>query len=660
MQFLYPAVLWFLFALSIPVIIHLFSFRRAKRLNFSSLKNLRLVKNHSDTKNNLKRYLILLSRILFLLLLILCFAGPYIPSETDRRKSESVVIFVDNSPSMTIESDDGIPLIDRAVGLGNQIVQKYDPNTEFYIITSDQPFNRYNNLGKEAALKFLSSIQVSGKTVKISSLLISLEDPEVKDSDIYLISDFQNQFLDTQAGIDNQNFIFMPLKYGPVANISIDSLYLNEPVGGIADEIKMNVDITNYGNESKENIPVRVELNGSQVGVTEVNLNAKATETITFDIKTKLQDINKGRVVVEDLPVSFDNEFFWSLNKLSTVSVSVISEKNKSVFDALFADNQLFNYNYFSFGNIDYQNINYADLLIINGVTEISTSLLSSIRSRLSDGGSVLIVGGYIQGASSQVRQFLSQYGFKQVNINEKVSVEKKSFTNPFMEGVFENIPDNLDVPWVKPKLRWRAAEPIITLNNGMTLFGRAELQKPIYFLSSSLVDSVTNIHNHGLFLPLLYKTAFYSSNTIQNLYYKIEATDEGITFDWQSEKDDILKLSNGENVIIPEVRYSANSASIFLPLEAEINPGHYEVVSGTELIRILALNLGGEESNLEQITSDSLKVIYPDHEVLTNPDVSEVRATIDRMDYGQDIWQWFLIGSLIFLLIEIILIRMI
>ncbi|QCK14137.1 hypothetical protein DCC35_04950 [Mangrovivirga cuniculi] len=422
----------------------------------------------------------------------------------------------------------------------------------------------------------------------------------------------------------------------------------------------MNVDITNYGDESKENIPVRVELNGSQVGVTEINLSAKTTETITFDIKTKLLDINKGRIVVEDLPVSFDNEFFWSLNKLSTVSVSVISEYKKSVFDALFDDNQLFNYNYYSFGNIDYQNINYSDLLIVNGLTEISTSLLSSIRSRLSDGGFVLVIGGESTGVSSQVRQFLSQYGFTEVNINEKVLVEKRSFDNPFMEGVFENIPKNLDVPWVKPKLRWRPAEPVITLNNGMTLFGRAEIQKPLYFLSTSLEDSITNIHNHGLFLPMLYKTAFYSSNAMQNLYYKIEETDEGISFDWQTERDDIIKLSNDENVIIPEVRYSAKSVSIFLPLEAEIGPGHYKVISGEDIIRVLALNLGGDESNLEQITSDSLKVFYPDQEILTDPDMAKVRATIDRMDYGQDIWQWFLIGSLIFLLIEIILIRMI
>ncbi|QCK14136.1 BatA domain-containing protein [Mangrovivirga cuniculi] len=195
MQFLYPAVLWFLFALSIPVIIHLFSFRRAKRLKFSSLKNLKLVKNHSDTKNNLKKILILISRILFLLLLVICFAGPYIPSETDKKKGESVVIFVDNSPSMTVESEDGIPLIDKAVGIGNEIVQKYDPNTEFYIVTSDHPFNRYNNLGKEAALEFLSSIQVAAKSEKISSLVDSFGDPEIGESDIYLISDFQNQFL---------------------------------------------------------------------------------------------------------------------------------------------------------------------------------------------------------------------------------------------------------------------------------------------------------------------------------------------------------------------------------------------------------------------------------------------------------------------------------
>ena len=78
-----PQILYALFALAIPIIIHLFNFRKHEKIYFSSIRFLEEIKTKNRKKKNLKNILILLSRILALLFLILAFAKPYIPHNNE-------------------------------------------------------------------------------------------------------------------------------------------------------------------------------------------------------------------------------------------------------------------------------------------------------------------------------------------------------------------------------------------------------------------------------------------------------------------------------------------------------------------------------------------------------------------------------------------------
>ena len=79
MSFLYPNFLWALFAVSIPIIIHLFNFRRYKTLYFSNVKFLKDVQEETRSKSQIKQLLILLSRILLITSLVFAFSQPFIP-----------------------------------------------------------------------------------------------------------------------------------------------------------------------------------------------------------------------------------------------------------------------------------------------------------------------------------------------------------------------------------------------------------------------------------------------------------------------------------------------------------------------------------------------------------------------------------------------------
>ena len=101
MTFLYPSFLWALAVLSVPVIIHLFNFRRTTRIYFSNNRFLKQVKESTSAKRKLKHYLILASRLLFLLFLVLTFAQPMIPAAEQTVNYRNIVLYLDNSQSMS-------------------------------------------------------------------------------------------------------------------------------------------------------------------------------------------------------------------------------------------------------------------------------------------------------------------------------------------------------------------------------------------------------------------------------------------------------------------------------------------------------------------------------------------------------------------------------
>src|SRR5215470_8319470 len=102
MQFVFPGFLFALSALSIPIVIHLFNFRRFKKIYFTNVRFLQEIKQDTRSRSRLKHLLILLARILMILFLVLAFAQPFIPVNKSNVVSgtKHISIFIDNSFSM--------------------------------------------------------------------------------------------------------------------------------------------------------------------------------------------------------------------------------------------------------------------------------------------------------------------------------------------------------------------------------------------------------------------------------------------------------------------------------------------------------------------------------------------------------------------------------
>src|ERR1700704_5446958 len=138
MHFLYPAFLFALVSLAIPVIIHLFNFRRYQKVYFSNVQFLKEIQEQQSSRKNLKERLILAARMLALTFLILAFAKPYIPGQnaSNAGKQQAVSIFVDNSYSMETLNKEG-SLLDEAKRRAKEIASAYNLNDRFQLLTQD-------------------------------------------------------------------------------------------------------------------------------------------------------------------------------------------------------------------------------------------------------------------------------------------------------------------------------------------------------------------------------------------------------------------------------------------------------------------------------------------------------------------------------------------
>ena len=109
LSFLNTTVLIAAVAALIPLIIHLFSRRKVKIIEFSSLKHLKAMQRRQVRRLKIRQLLLLILRMLIILLVVMAFARPTTEKGSmGSHASVSAVILFDNSASMNRYVSDGI------------------------------------------------------------------------------------------------------------------------------------------------------------------------------------------------------------------------------------------------------------------------------------------------------------------------------------------------------------------------------------------------------------------------------------------------------------------------------------------------------------------------------------------------------------------------
>ena len=114
MHFKHPEILYFLFLLIVPILVHLFQLRRFKTSYFTNVRFLKELSIQTRKSSKIKKRLLLATRLLLLAFAIFAFAQPFFEAKDSKNASNEMYIILDNSFSMQAKGKKG-ELLKRAV-----------------------------------------------------------------------------------------------------------------------------------------------------------------------------------------------------------------------------------------------------------------------------------------------------------------------------------------------------------------------------------------------------------------------------------------------------------------------------------------------------------------------------------------------------------------
>ncbi|MFH1003938.1 MAG: BatA domain-containing protein [Bacteroidota bacterium] len=692
MQFLYPQFLFALFAVAIPVVIHLFNFRRFKKIYFSDIRFLKEVTQETHNRNKLKHLLILLSRIFAVTFLVFAFAQPFIPAEKENSVAgtQAISIWIDNSFSMENITTNGT-LFDEAKRYAREIAMAHLSTDLFQLLTNDFE-GRYQHLvSREDFFKMLDEIKISSSVKSLSEIISRqtdmLNSSEIKNKKAFLISDFQKSISDfgkikRDTAIKN---ILIPIATNQQSNVYVDSCWFDSPVHQLNQLEKINVRICNFSNTTMENVPVKLFINGQQKTPSEFSMLPGESKVITLSFILKEPGTQQGRIEITDYPVTYDDIFFFSFSLAKQIDVMCISPKKVSsvqlkneftekYFQSLFGKDSLFALSFADENQLDYSSLGNQHLIILNELNTISSGFSQELNRFIYNGGSLVIFPS-TEIDTTSYRNFLSScstnfYMQKDTSITK---VDKVNFDSEIFKDVFEKSDnqlgmknENIDLPMVRSYYTFSSRsstnkEMLMRLQNDNSFFTKYDFGKgKIYLSAVPLKSEWSNLAKHAIFVPLLYKISL-NSQPSPPLFYII-GSDNVIEVNpkFTGENNFHIKAENNFD-IIPEHRVIDFHSTLFIHNQIK-QANNYNLFSGNERMDGISFNYNRKESNLSRYSPDELMLLYKKNGLnnfsMVDAAGKELSKVFSDINQGIKLWKWCIVLVLFFLAIEILLLK--
>ena len=653
MSFNYPQFLWALTALAIPLIIHLFNFRKTTRIFFSNTRFLKQVKQETTQKRKLKQYLVLASRLLFILFLVMAFAQPFLPAKEQLTSQRNLIIYLDNSYSMSVPASEKLRALDAGIAYVREVVELFPTETRYKFLTNDfAPFsNTYKS--KSEILDQLSQIRLSPISRSFGEIMKRMGDPG---NTVFWISDFQKStFSDGYQNDSTRQIRLVPIEYQQAANVFVDSVYLDNPfiIGG--EKNTLRVRLRNESPKTVQGLVTKLTINEVQAATSSVTIEPNSFVETSFDLARGLKGFNKAVLSFSDYPVSFDNEFYFTLNYSGRLKVMEVKpDAGKTYVEDVYGNRELFDFISYAEGNVDYSALATADLVVVNGINKIDNALNAAIRLYKNNNGTLLV----IPGLKSDIDSYKELVNASLTKIENAVLIEldKPDFQNPFFENVFEERSAALAMPQAQKVLDWGVdRSAILRFKNGQPYLSKIN---NTFVLASSLNRESGNFATHAVFVPVMYRIAASGKKAERKPYYYLSTSLLTIPTDSLVGEEPVRMKGNQE--LVPSQRRLGDRLLLEIP-RYTVSNGFYFVTHGSDTLDLLGFDLEKKESMLAQFTGEEVKAALGGGNQISifKANSAETFSNEIKERYlGTPLWKYALILALIFLLAEVLLIR--
>lgn len=673
MNFAYPEFLFALAAISVPIIIHLFNFRRFKKIYFSDIRFLKDVEIETKSRNQLKNLLILLSRILAIACLVLAFARPFIPTAAGISSGalNSVVIYIDNSFSMNAQGEAG-NMLEEAKAKAIEVGSVYSNGAEIRLLTND--FNPAH-VRKLSFEEFKNEVTLVEATPQLRSFdevvsrtagMIGAQESGL----LYFISDLQRKTTTPTSAVDTVlNIFVVPTQASVESNIYIDSCWFQTPSRLPEQADVLMVRIRNSGTSEVENVSAKLTINSVQRSVGNATIAAQSFEDIEMTFTNSSSGLQFAEVSIQDYPITYDDNYHLSFDLANSVKILLLNgEKASGHAKKVFASEPNFVITESSSANLDYSLLAATDLLVCNGVSSFSSGMVQELMKFVENGGSLLFIPAEKPEFSS-TNELLLALRAEQLTSSDttKQKVEGVNLKSRIFRNVFTEWEERIDLPTTSRHFGTSlttnsGAERLLTLANGHPFlsayfFGSGSC----YVLTSALQDEWTNFHRHALFVPVIYNMALNS--ILHGASSETIGSDEFIAVDSKLTESSNLEVRsmNDNSSFLPErvVRPEGNGIMVHDQVRAD---GHFLIMADKDTIRPVSFNYDRTESDMNFLGIEEFQKIASDLGInrlqIVDGSTETIANEITQLQDGKQLWRLFLILALFFLLAETILIR--
>lgn len=687
MSFLNPFFLFALIAVGLPLLIHLLNLKKPQRIIFSTLTFFQELKDTTIRRIQIKKYILLILRLLAIACLALVLARPFLPPgmvgpQTSQAPALNAIL-LDNSVSMSRIGKKG-PLFEQAKEVIQDIQSVAKDDDRFMLQVTNGEAGFQNILSSANLSRSLRDVQMTpaGNYLgeRLTGMIDFLKEAPYENKNIFIITDGQWSQIEPMSTMDDQQISLSVIDLGAVKaqNTVVERIASSTNMIGANIPFDINVEVANLSDIAAVNQFVTLEFEGQNAGQYQVDLEPDSRKTYSFQVSPSKTGSLKGRVLIEGDEFQPDNTFYFTVQVPETRKVLWIRERSNGS-DFISYSGAMLRVAGDNDAQLDYKeatpdilnspDLSSYDALILDGLERLPEYSYQPLVNFVQNGGGLVFFPSE-QGDIVNYNQWLASFNAGRfagpqgdyASFESIASADQLLDDHPAFNGLFER-DENEELRFSKPEIYYYlkfipqssgTAFDLMQLNNGDRLLWEKRVGEGHLLIASIGNDpGWSNFPIKPLFAPFYYRLLLYASSSDQGGFASHQL---GSPFNWRGTVDaeNVVIEANGDQ-IKPATQVVSSGIALSYPAE-EWSPGYIKVQDGDHSY-VLAANMEKGESDFKETGGAQLSSLTDKEAIVWIPteEMSEedLKSEILTSGFGKEIWNWFMLAGLLFLIAE-------
>ncbi len=678
LSFLNSIVLPALLAVSIPILIHLFSRRKTKKILFSSVRFLKLLENRRIRQVRIYQILLIVLRSLLILFLVLAFARPTLKEAVFGGSSSArttAVIMLDDSYSMQAYLPGGSAM-EKGKELAGRIVSACETEDQIYLLTSSHPDKVIDfTESRERALGLLNRLKASNLKPQFTGMLRQaaglLQQNPNYNREVYWISDFKintSQFqLQAAKLVDSVSTVqyLVPVSGDTTfQNISIDTAFIANRLFEINRPVKVHLRLTNHNTAVAAETAVHLFAREKRVAMQRLRIPPQETARVDLSYIAKHSGWQFLKIEIDEDDLLRDNFYFLSFrlpDKVKILFADDVRDRELNAALRVISANSSLHIEQYGYNRLYGLALAGYDLIVLNDPPQLSDRLTARLRSFLDSGKNLFIIAGERLTPNDFNRRFKDIFArnvikeLKQAAQNGFYTLHKNTGKQPLFSTIFRTEKGELALPHFTRYYKiTRPDQKLLSFENNdpfLAVYKTKNISGRIFLAAASFDPTWSDFPLYGFFVPMLHRILLTAGHREQQALQTVVGRALAVTFtNIQANKEYNLKDPDGEIFpLMPETR--AGNLRFFI--KNPTKPGHYKIMNKGVTVGAFSVNLASGELNRPYV--DWSKLWPHSSELKSDENLSN---QINKARKGKELWPLFIILALSMLIGEMVLIR--